>query len=68
MTYDKHRGEAHFLWGLCVLRADSAALHFDCGAEDDASLACLQFAIDSHVEMFSRKSPVAGSWQPFKTG
>ncbi len=64
VDYDEHRGEAHFPWGLCVLRADSEALHFDCSADDDASLARVQFAIDSHVELFSRKSPVAVSWQP----
>jgi len=64
VDYDEHRGEAHFPWGLCVLRADDAALHFDCSADDDASLARVQFAIDSHVELFSRKSPVAVSWQP----
>ena len=32
--YDPHRGEAHFPWGLCVLQADDAALHFDCTAAD----------------------------------
>ena len=61
--YDEQRGEAHFPWVLCVLRADSAALHFDCSADDDACLARVQFAIDSHVELFSRKSPVAVCWQ-----
>ncbi|WP_298213074.1 DUF2218 domain-containing protein [Acidovorax sp.] len=64
VTYDEHRGEAQFPWGLCVLRADDAALHFDCSAEDDASLARVQLAIDSHVELFSRKNPMAVDWQP----
>ena len=63
VDYDEQRGEAHFPWGLCVLRADSATLHFDCSADDDACLARVQFAIDSHVELFSRKSPVAVCWQ-----
>ena len=64
VTYDEHRGEAHFPWGLCVLRADESALHFDCCADDDASLARVQFAIDSHIELFSRKSPMAVEWRP----
>lgn len=68
VTYDEHHGDAQFPWGRCVLRADEAALHFDCSAEDDASLARVQFAIDSHVELFSRKSPVAVCWQPVQTG
>ncbi|KRD46650.1 hypothetical protein ASE52_18650 [Acidovorax sp. Root275] len=68
VTYDAHHGEAHFPWGLCVLRADTEALRFDCSAEDDASLARVQFAIDSHVELFSRKSPMAVCWQPAQTG
>ena len=63
VDYGEHWGEAHFPSGLCVLRADSAALHFDCSADDDACLARVQFAIDSHVELFSRKSPVAVCWQ-----
>jgi hypothetical protein len=64
VTYDEHRGEAQFPRGLCILRADEAALHFDCSAEDDASLASVQLAIDSHVELFTRKRPVAVCWQP----
>lgn len=64
VDHGEHRGEAHFPWGLCVQRADSKALPFDCRAKDGASLAHVQFAIDSHVELFSRKSPVAVAWQP----
>jgi hypothetical protein len=68
VTYDEHQGEAHFPWGLCLLRAEDDALHFDCSAEDDDNLARVQFAIDSHVELFSRKSPVAVAWLPVQTG
>ena len=64
VTYDEHQGQAHFPWGLCVLRADGQALHFDCSAEDGASLERVQFAIDSHIELFSRKSPMAVEWKP----
>lgn len=63
VDYDESRGEAHFPWGQCVLHADTTALHFDCSADNDASLARVQFAIDSHIELFSRKSPVAVCWQ-----
>ena len=62
--YDPPRGEAHFPWGLCVLQADDAALHFDCTAADAELLARVQFAIDAHVELFSRKSPVPVLWEP----
>jgi hypothetical protein len=66
--YDTHRGEARFPWGLCVLHADDAALHFDCTAADAELLARVQFAIDAHVELFSRKNPVPVLWQPVQTG
>ena len=64
VDYGEHRGEAHFPSGLCVLRADDAALHFDCNAEDEDGLARMQQTIDSHMELFSRKSPMAVAWQP----
>lgn len=64
VRYDEHQGEAHFPWGLCLLRADAAALHFDCRAENAEALARVQAAIDSHVELFTRKSPVMATWQP----
>lgn len=62
VKYDEHQGHAEFPWGHCVLRADAAALHFDCSAQDQELLARVQFAIDSHVELFSRKAPVAVQW------
>lgn len=67
VVYNEHQGEAHFPWGLCLLRAEDDALHFDCSAEDDDQLARVQFAIDSHVELFSRKSPVAVDWLPVQS-
>lgn len=67
VTYDDHHGLAHFPWGDCVLRADAAALHFECAAPDAENLGRVQFAIDSHVELFSRKSPVAVAWSAVET-
>jgi hypothetical protein len=63
VRYDEHQGEAHFPWGLCLLHADGAALHFECRAENAEALARVQAAIDAHVELFTRKSPVVAAWQ-----
>jgi hypothetical protein len=64
VDYDEHRGEAHFPWGVCTLVADGEALHFDCRADDEALLERVQFAIDSHIELFSRKAPMQVTWTP----
>ena len=63
VTYDAVRGEAAFPWGHCTLRADAAALHFDCTAADADALARVQYAIDAHVVLFSRRNPMAVAWQ-----
>jgi uncharacterized protein len=63
VTNDEVSGEARFDWGVCHLRADAEALHFDCSAEDDALLERVQFAIDSHVALFSRKNPMTVDWR-----
>lgn len=63
VRYDEHQGEAAFPWGHCAMRADGETLHFDCSAADAASLERVQYAIDSHVELFSRKSPVQVAWE-----
>lgn len=60
---DAHQGEAEFPWGHCTLTAHAQAIHFDCCANDAENLARVQFAIDSHVELFSRKAPVHVVWQ-----
>ena len=44
--------------------ADAQALHFDCRAADADALARVQLAIDSHIELFSRKNPLRVDWQP----
>lgn len=62
VRYDEHRGEAEFPWGHCVLHAHEDLLSFDCTAADAESLARVQFAIDSHVELFSRKNSVRVAW------
>lgn len=62
VEYDEVRGDARFPWGACVLRADAGQLSFDCSAADAEALARVQHAIDSHVELFSRKSPLRVAW------
>lgn len=62
VQYDERQGRAEFPWGLCEMRAEGDALHFDCTAEDPEALARVRAAIDSHVELFSRKSPLAVRW------
>lgn len=44
------------------MRAEDAALHFTCAAEDAEALARVRFAIDEHVKLFSRKNPLAAQW------
>ena len=63
VQYDAHQGEAEFPWGRCTMRADDTHLHVDCRAEDAEALARVQLAIDSHIELFSRKSPLSMEWQ-----
>jgi len=63
VSYDEHLGQAAFPWGHCTLKADAQALHFDCQASNADDLGRIQHAIDSHVELFSRKNPVSVSWQ-----
>lgn len=64
VRYDEHQGDAEFPWGQCLMRADAQALHFDCRAADADALARVQLAIDSHIELFSRKNPLHVDWQP----
>lgn len=63
VTYDEQRGDAAFPWGRCLMHADGEALHFDCRAADAEALARVQFAIDSHVTLFSRKQPIVVAWR-----
>lgn len=64
VQYDEKQGDATFPWGRCLMFADEQALHFDCHAEDEDSLARVQHAIDAHVELFSRKKPMRVQWSP----
>ena len=63
VRYDEHQGEAEFPWGRCTLTADARHLRFDCRAGDAEQLARVQGAIDSHIELFSRKAPLRVDWQ-----
>lgn len=62
VQYDEHEGHADFPWGRCQLRALDTELTFDCQASDAELLAKVQFAIDSHVTLFSRKRSAAVEW------
>ena len=63
VAYDAQAGLANFPWGTCRLAADEAFLHFDCEAADAAALQRVQFAIDEHIKLFSRKAPLSVAWQ-----
>lgn len=62
VRYDERQGEADFPWGRCRLSADAGQLRFDCQADDAERLARVQSAIDSHIELFSRKDPLKVDW------
>jgi hypothetical protein len=67
VQYDEREGNAEFLWGHCKLLAQDGVLSFDCQARDLEALGKIQFAIDSHVTLFSRKQPVAVAWSEVLT-
>lgn len=66
VRYDEREGHAEFPWGTCRMRveeqAGETALHFACAAQTDEALARVRSAIDSHVELFSRKNPLTVRW------
>jgi hypothetical protein len=51
VRYDEREGHAEFPWGT-----------FACAAENPEALARVRFAIDEHIKLFSRKSPLAVRW------
>lgn len=63
VTYDEQQGLAHFAWGDCRLTAQAEALGFECTATSAEQLGQIQFVLDEHVALFSRKSPMAVQWQ-----
>ena len=62
VRYDEHQGHATFPWGVCEMRADDTALHFNCTADSGEALARGRPTIDEHSKLFSRKSPLAVRW------
>jgi hypothetical protein len=64
VRYDAHQGHAAFPWGTCEMRADGdgALLRFACSAAGSEELARVQYAIDEHVKLFSRKNPLTVQW------
>jgi hypothetical protein len=63
VEYDEQRGLAHFLWGDCCLLAEASALKFECSAETPELLERVQYVIDEHVALFSRKAPLSVHWK-----
>ncbi|WP_298928537.1 DUF2218 domain-containing protein [uncultured Ramlibacter sp.] len=64
VSYDEHQGHAQFPWGTCRFTAESESLGFDCEAASIEELARVKFAIDEHIKLFSRKSPLQVAWEP----
>ncbi|CAM3610134.1 DUF2218 domain-containing protein [Polaromonas hydrogenivorans] len=63
VAYDEQQGLAHFPWGECRLTAQQEALGFECTATSAEELERIQYVLDEHVALFSRKSPMAVQWQ-----
>lgn len=63
VAYDAQQGHAEFPWGQCRLTAQEEALVFDCSAADAEQLERVRFAIDAHVRLFSRRTPLCVAWQ-----
>lgn len=63
VEYDDTHGFAKFPWGVCRLTALVDAIQFECEADDAGKMAQIQYVIDSHVELFSRKAPMSVVWE-----
>lgn len=62
VNYDDHQGLARFPWGVCRLTARNSAIRFECEAADTEAISRVQHVIDSHVALFSRKTPMRVEW------
>lgn len=66
VAYDAEQGRADFPWGLCLLGAAggeaATVLTFNCSAASSEELARVQYAIDEHIKLFSRKNPLLVQW------
>lgn len=63
VEYDEQRGLAHFPWGDCHLKAEADVLDFECSAVSAEELERVQYVIDEHIALFSRKAPLAVQWE-----
>jgi uncharacterized protein len=63
VEYTDLQGLAHFPWGDCVLKAQEGALEFECHAMSDENLKQLQFVLNEHIALFSRRAPMTVHWQ-----
>jgi uncharacterized protein len=63
VQYDEVQGLAHFPWGRCTLSAQADGIGFVCEADGADNMARVQHVIDSHVALFSRKTPLQVQWQ-----
>ena len=71
VVYDEAQGRADFPWGLCLLGAAggeaATTLTFDCSASSSEELARVQYTIDEHIKLFSRKNPLLVRWEAPQT-
>lgn len=63
VQYDEAQGLAHFPWGRCILTALEEGIRFACEAEDEEKMTQVRNVIDSHVVLFSRKTPLKVVWE-----
>jgi hypothetical protein len=63
VQYDDTQGRARFPWGCCTLFATENGIRFACEAEDAEKMAQVRHVIDSHVALFSRKTPLCVHWE-----
>jgi uncharacterized protein len=62
VQYDEVQGLAHFPWGRCTLTALEEGIRFACEAEDADKMTQVRNVIDSHVVLFSRRTPLQVVW------
>lgn len=62
VQYDEVQGVALFPWGRCTLTAMEDGIRFACEAEDANKMTQVCNVIDSHVVLFSRRTPLQVVW------
>ncbi|SNR75734.1 hypothetical protein SAMN05192560_0912 [Methylobacillus rhizosphaerae] len=63
VEYDENRGLARFPWGNCTLQVANGALDLECEAATPEQLGRVQYVLDEHIALFSRRAPMTVVWQ-----